>query len=331
MTVSDGQPVNAAVSNAAWVSKTANDAKSGTLDLTNGSSGGTISNIQGAANTTMDATGVTGYADPQAKIYSSNNVVSNGDNRKVCIGKLDAKFDASTGHIHSGSPGDAPQLNINNSTIGTLSPLRGGTGLTSYTAGDLIYASATGTLAKFGIGSDGQVLTALSGTITWSAGSSGGGGGSINWFVDEAAAAEETVEFSEQIYKFAAGLAQVLRCNIKVPTNYQVGKQIKMKLGLYSPSTSNSFEMQTTAYLIRAGTDAYSSTTNSNVNAQVTTNTVANLFNSVTFTLTDASGQVNSVAVSGGDVLKVVLTRNADSDTADVRMVPGATEVTFIG
>lgn len=41
----------------------------------------------------------------------------------------------------------------------------GGTGLTSYAVGDLLYASAANTLSKVGIGSTGQVLTISSGTL----------------------------------------------------------------------------------------------------------------------------------------------------------------------
>mgnify|MGYP003117160349 FL=1 len=45
----------------------------------------------------------------------------------------------------------------------TLAVASGGTNITSYTTGDIIYASASGTLAKLGIGSTGQVLTVNSG------------------------------------------------------------------------------------------------------------------------------------------------------------------------
>ena len=45
----------------------------------------------------------------------------------------------------------------------TLAVASGGTNITSYTTGDIIYASASGTLAKLGIGSAGQVLTVNSG------------------------------------------------------------------------------------------------------------------------------------------------------------------------
>jgi hypothetical protein len=44
----------------------------------------------------------------------------------------------------------------------------GGTGLTSYTTGDLVYSSATNTLAKLGIGSAGQFLKVVAGVPSWS-------------------------------------------------------------------------------------------------------------------------------------------------------------------
>jgi hypothetical protein len=49
----------------------------------------------------------------------------------------------------------------------------GGTGLTSYTTGDLVYASGTNTLTNRGIGTTGQVLTVSGGVPTWSTPSSG--------------------------------------------------------------------------------------------------------------------------------------------------------------
>ena len=68
-------------------------------------------------------------------------------------------------------------LAINNADwSGTaLSATNGGTGLTTYTIGDIIYSSATNTLSKLGIGSAGEVLT-VSGTgiPEWAAGGGGG-------------------------------------------------------------------------------------------------------------------------------------------------------------
>ncbi|KKW06369.1 MAG: hypothetical protein UY42_C0037G0008 [Parcubacteria group bacterium GW2011_GWA2_49_16] len=53
------------------------------------------------------------------------------------------------------------------SASSTLATYRGGTGLTSYTIGDLSYASQTQTLAKLGIGTSGYILASSGGLPTW--------------------------------------------------------------------------------------------------------------------------------------------------------------------
>jgi hypothetical protein len=50
---------------------------------------------------------------------------------------------------------------------GTIPATNGGTGLNTYSTGDLLYSSATNTLAARGIGSTGQVLTVVGGVPTW--------------------------------------------------------------------------------------------------------------------------------------------------------------------
>jgi hypothetical protein len=56
--------------------------------------------------------------------------------------------------------------NATNITSGTLAVGRGGTGVTTYTKGDLLAASASTTLTKLGVGTNGQVLRANSATAT---------------------------------------------------------------------------------------------------------------------------------------------------------------------
>jgi hypothetical protein len=56
---------------------------------------------------------------------------------------------------------------------GTIQPLYGGTGLTSYATGDLLYASGTNALSKLPLGSQGQVLIAGASAPIWD-GISGG-------------------------------------------------------------------------------------------------------------------------------------------------------------
>ena len=62
-------------------------------------------------------------------------------------------------------------------TLGLSTPVattNGGTGLSTFTTGDLVYASGSDTLAKRSIGTTGQVLTVSGGVPTWATASSGG-------------------------------------------------------------------------------------------------------------------------------------------------------------
>jgi hypothetical protein len=52
---------------------------------------------------------------------------------------------------------------------GSLAPTRGGTGITTYTTGDILYASATNTLSKLAVGTNGHVITLAGGVPTWAA------------------------------------------------------------------------------------------------------------------------------------------------------------------
>ena len=69
------------------------------------------------------------------------------------------------------------------SVVASLPVTQGGTGLTSYTTGDLLYANGVNSLAKLGIGTNGQILTSNGTSIAWapnsSASLSGGVAGAI--------------------------------------------------------------------------------------------------------------------------------------------------------
>lgn len=71
----------------------------------------------------------------------------------------------------SGANSDITSL----SAISTpLSVLQGGTGFTSYTIGDIMYASATNTLSKLSPGANGLVLTLVGGLPSWNTVSASG-------------------------------------------------------------------------------------------------------------------------------------------------------------
>src|SRR3990172_4137340 len=58
--------------------------------------------------------------------------------------------------------------------VSTITPTLGGTGLTTYTTGDILYASAANTLSKLAIGSSNQILAVSGGIPSWADNSSGG-------------------------------------------------------------------------------------------------------------------------------------------------------------
>lgn len=69
--------------------------------------------------------------------------------------------------------GDDSIVTVGTVTTGTwsataIAPTKGGTGLTAYTTGDLIYSNATNTLTTVGIGSAGQFLKVVAGVPAWS-------------------------------------------------------------------------------------------------------------------------------------------------------------------
>lgn len=99
--VSDGQPVNAAVTNAAFLDKQIDDAAAGKIGLHNtdfANSGYFALNAQKYLNKIATTIGLvytsngSAESDATSNTYSSNNVITNGDTYKVAIGKLDAQF-----------------------------------------------------------------------------------------------------------------------------------------------------------------------------------------------------------------------------------------------
>lgn len=181
--------------------------------------------------------------------------------------------------------------------------------------------------------SNGQVLTYDTATTSWlNKPSSGGGGGAggASWFSPSGTGAVQAEENGQLVYLYPDATDSDLTLWVGVPQNYVAGNQISLDLGSYSPSTSNGYVLKATSYLVRTGTDAVTSTTNSNISSATLSNgSPANKFRSSNLTLTSGSGQINSVAVSVGDQIRVVLTRDyangSDTDTADVRFAPGAT------
>ena len=92
MSLSDNQRVNAAVTNAAFLSKKTDSTTVALLGLNKPSEGAQVLSAQKAINKAFEGIGTTGETDATINNYANQNYITNGDNRKVAIGKLDAQF-----------------------------------------------------------------------------------------------------------------------------------------------------------------------------------------------------------------------------------------------
>jgi uncharacterized coiled-coil protein SlyX len=92
--VSNGQYANETSFNDAFMARNGDTDTVGKVGLLNndGPSGAHVTNPQGYINELADTDGVAGFQDANRKVYSSTNYISNGDNRKVAIEKLDTEM-----------------------------------------------------------------------------------------------------------------------------------------------------------------------------------------------------------------------------------------------
>lgn len=95
------------------------------------------------------------------------------------IGK--ATTDTLTNKTINGSNNTITNVSLTSGITGTLPIANGGTGQTSFTTGDILYASGASTLAKLTVGTSGQVLTVSSGQPVWAPATGGSGSGGINY------------------------------------------------------------------------------------------------------------------------------------------------------
>lgn len=122
--------------------------------------GNVTGDVSGNAGTVTNGVYTTGsYADPAWITSLAASKVGLGNVENTALSTWAGSANITTlGTIGTGT--------WNATTIGAT---KGGTGLTSYATGDILYASATNTLSKLSAGTDGYLLTLSSGVPTWAA------------------------------------------------------------------------------------------------------------------------------------------------------------------
>lgn len=85
--------LSSSVANQTFLDKTIDDIKKGKLTLYKVTLGEAdqVDDVQAFLNELADVDGVAGEGDTSSKTYSSEEIIANGDDRKVAIGKLDAQ------------------------------------------------------------------------------------------------------------------------------------------------------------------------------------------------------------------------------------------------
>lgn len=115
MGVLDGQQVSAAVTNPAFLDANADDTALGKISFNNATdpsvSGPQVTNIQRETNSLNSFTGrIAGSVYDVLPAWINTDVGTINDNLKMRADALTAKFNASTGHKHTGAAGDAPPV-----------------------------------------------------------------------------------------------------------------------------------------------------------------------------------------------------------------------------
>lgn len=169
-----------------------------------------------------------------------------------------------------------------------------------------------------------QELNFYNGT-TWSAigtGGGGGGGTTLRWYQPDSLAPNKSVLTNGvELFTFANTDDQVIYCKFTVPESYSAGSQVFLKKGkAFSSVNSGNFLFKATSYIFKANIDGTSTPTGySSTNTQQAIDATANEIVVISdIDITDATGQINSVAIAAGDTILIKLVRSASTETSGV-------------
>lgn len=174
------------------------------------------------------------------------------------------------------------------------------------------------------------------GAAVWVGTGGAGGGGSFAWEENGESSPLSEIENGISLYSFDKESQNELYALILVPTGYKEGKQIALEgLKYYAGIASGNVFFKTETQLIKTNQDMTALPLTPEVSDNVEkVQTVANRLEAVgVLKLTDGDGEVNAVAVAGGDLLVVRLFRDNLSETApanaDAKMLKFSTTINF--
>lgn len=155
--------------------------------------------------------------------------------------------------------------------------------------------------------------------VTGRVGGAGGGGNPVLWELIYEPAPLEAVEQGLKILEFNELDSQGIYAHLTVPEDYVTGRQIFLKGGKFAISaTSGNILFRSTAYLIKPEDTELTTLANYRLatNTQLVASTANVIRNIGDLDLTDASGAINTTAVSAGDTILIFLQRSIASETA---------------
>jgi len=164
--------------------------------------------------------------------------------------------------------------------------------------------------------------------MTWVQIGAGGSGGSFVWYLPATNSPFEDIVAGLRVLDFDPGSAQEVWAIFSVPDEYS-GYQIGLKGGLYACSAvAGNVFFKALTYLIKEGSTVLGTHSNSEPsdNTEKTVPGVASQIDDIgDLILTDADGEINSVAVAPGDQLLIKLFRDTGSESSsaagDARLI----------
>ena len=117
------------------------------------------------------------------------------------------------------------------SISGTLAATSGGTGIATYTTGDMLYASGTNTLAKRAIGTTGQVLTVSGGVPTWATPASTYSGVALTTIVNLTNTTETYITPTYTLPTISSGMVFKFECYAKIGSGVSSTLTLRVRVG----------------------------------------------------------------------------------------------------